>query len=158
MRNIFHAIGVLTICLAGTCFGQYKNTHTSLCSLRGKVAEGDRINVRVSGVYEGGMGDRGLAIGTLDDPACPDQTAWVEIVLQSKHNGKKLSRLLDQSSRAHVAFEGEFYGPPVPDPKLPEAIGKTYHPGWGHLAAFKTKLVVHAILAVRSAPETGAEP
>jgi hypothetical protein len=30
---------------------------------------------------------------------------------------------------ALVVFEGEFYGPRVSDPKLPEAIRKNYRPG-----------------------------
>jgi hypothetical protein len=51
-----------------------------------------------------------------------------------------------------VVVEGEFYGPPLADPKLPEAVKKDYHPGWGHLAAFKTKLVVHVIHDVKPAP------
>jgi hypothetical protein len=40
----------------------------------------------------------------------------------------------------------------MPDPKLPEAILKNYHPGWGYLGAFKTRLVVHAIREVAVAP------
>jgi len=60
--------------------------------------------------------------------------------------------MLGQSKRAYVVLEGEFYGPPLPDPKLPEPIRKSYHPGWGHLAAFKTKLVVHTIRDVKAVP------
>jgi hypothetical protein len=33
-----------------------------------------------------------------------------------------------------VVFEGEFYGPRVPDPNLPDAIRKNYHPAWGTMA------------------------
>ena len=153
VRNVLRTIGLLIICLVGgTCFGQSKQAHTSLCSLQGKVAEGDHMSVKVSGVYEGGLGDKGLAMGMLEDSACPDQSAWIEIVLQSKLNRKKLSRFLDQSDRAYVVFEGELYGPPLPDPKLPEAIRNAYHPGWGHLGAFRTKLVVHAIRYVAVVP------
>lgn len=49
-------------------------------------------------------------------------------------------------------FEGEFYGPGLPDPNLPEAIKKSYQPGWGHLGAFRTKLVVQAIQSVEPVP------
>jgi hypothetical protein len=62
-----------------------------------------------------------------------------------------LLKLLDRSRQACVVVQGEFYGPPLPDPKLPEAIPKNYHPGWGHLGAFHTKLVVHAIKSVQPA-------
>jgi hypothetical protein len=152
VRRTLYTIGVMTICLvAGNCFAQSKQEHTSLCGLQGKVADGEHIRVRVSGVYEGGVGDRGLiGMGTLDDSACPSQTALVEIVLQSEHYRKTLRRLLNRSSRAYVVFEGELYGRPLPDPKLPEAIRKTYHPDWG---CCRTKLVVHVIREVAVAPE-----
>ena len=118
------------------------------------MAEGDQLSVAVSGVYEGGLGDSGPAMGTLDDSDCPKNTAWIEIALQSAYNRKKLSRILEKSGRAYVVFEGELYGPPVPDPKLPEAIRKNYHPGWGHMGAFNTKLVVREIREVAVAPHT----
>jgi len=53
---------------------------------------------------------------------------------------------MDTSGKVNVVFEGEFYGPPEPDPKLPESIRKVYHPGGGHLGSFKTKLVVSVIV------------
>ena len=39
-----------------------------------------------------------------------------------------LRSMLDTAGKADVVFEGEFYGPGVPDPKLPEAIKKSYQP------------------------------
>jgi hypothetical protein len=120
---------------------------TSLCVLQKKVTEGDHETVRVSGMYGPGL-DRAV----LEDAECPSESTWVELDLRSQENKQKLRKLLDSSRRAYVVVEGEFYGPPLPDPKLPEAIKKDYHPGWGHLAAFKTKLVVHAIRDVKPAP------
>jgi hypothetical protein len=119
----------------------------SLCDLQEKVAEGDHINVRVSGVYSGGLG-----MGILEDAGCPGRTTWVELALRSDCNKKKLKSLLDGPGRADVVFDGEIYGPPLPDPKLPEALKKEYHPGWGHLGAFKTKLAVQVIREVTVAP------
>ena len=149
MPRAFKTFGTVTVFLvAGTCFGQSKLVQTSLCGLQEKVAEGDHVSVTVSGVYKGGLGDSGPALGTLSDSACPKETTWIEIALQSTENLKKLNEILDKSGRAYVAFEGELYGPPVPDPKLPDALRKNSHPGWGHLGAFKTKLVVHAIREV----------
>ncbi len=118
-----------------------------LCNLQEKVTEGGYINVRVSGVYSSG-----LEMGVLEDAACPDRSVWVELALNSDRNKKKLKRLLDGPGRAYVVFEGELYGPPVPDRKLPEAVQNAYHPGWGHMAAFKTKLVVHMIREASVAP------
>jgi hypothetical protein len=60
-----------------------------------------------------------------------------------------LRSMLDTAGQADVAFEGEFYGPGVPDPKLPAATRKSYQPGWGDLGAFRTRLVVHAIQSVK---------
>ena len=47
-----------------------------------------------------------------------------------------------------VIFEGEFYGPQLPNPKLPEAIRKIYHPAWDNHNSM-TKLIVFAIQSVK---------
>jgi len=125
----------------------------SLCVLQKEVAEGQHETVRVSGVYGPGL-DRTV----LEDGECPSESTWIELALRSEENKEKLRKLLDRSRRAYVVVEGEFYGPPLPDPKLPEAVKKDYHPGWGHLAAFKTKLVVHAIRDVKPAPPRATTP
>lgn len=145
LRSCFRLVGMATICLvASSCFAQSKQAQP-LCGLETKAIEGSHTNVIVSGTYRGGMGDSGPAMGTLSDSACPEETAWIEIALKSSTNRKKLNAILSKSDGAHVVFEGELYGPPVPDPKLPEVLRKNSHPGWGHLGAFKTKLVVYAI-------------
>jgi hypothetical protein len=120
---------------------------TSLCILQKQVAEGQHQTVRVSGMY-----GPGLDHTVLDDAACAGESTWVELALRSRENKAELRKLLDRSRRAYVVVEAEFYGPPLPDPKLPETLRKDYHPGWGHLAAFKTKLVVHMICEVRPEP------
>jgi hypothetical protein len=91
-------------------------------------------------------------MGFLEDSSCLTEGTWVELDLRSERNKQKLRRLLNHSRRAYGVVEGEFYGPPLPDPKLPEAIKRDYHPGWGHIGAFKTKLVVHVIRDVKPAP------
>jgi hypothetical protein len=137
--------GIIAVSLfSQACFVQVEES--SLCVLQKRVADGDHMSVRVAGVYR-----LGLDSGTLEDSACPAETTWVDLVLESDRNKEKLRRLLDSTGRAYVVFQGEFYGPDIPDPKLPEAIRKLYHPGWGHLAAFRTKLVVRAIRSVRPA-------
>lgn len=120
---------------------------TSLCVLQEQVAEGKHEAVRVYGMY-----GPGLDHAVLEEPSCPAEGTWVELALRSDENKEKLRKLLDRSQRAYVLVEGDFYGPPLPDPSLPEAVRKSYHPGWGHLAAFKTKLVVHAIRDVKALP------
>jgi hypothetical protein len=147
MQRTFYAFGVLVVCLfAEACFAQSKPVAASICGLQEEVSAGDHMNVRVSGVYSFGVDE-----GVLENTACPNQSIWIELALQSEHNKNKLERLIHGPGRAYVVFEGELYGSPLPDPKLPEAIRKVYHPGWGHMGAFKTKLVVHVI---REAAET----
>ena len=120
----------------------------SLCSLQQQIGAGQHESVRVSGIYS-----EGPEVGVLEDEACPKEDTWVELDLKSQQNRQKLGEVLDRVRRASVVFEGEFYGPPLPDPKLPEGIRKSYHPRWGHLGCCETKLVVHAIREVKAAPE-----
>ncbi len=118
-----------------------------LCDLQRTAKQGEQQSIRVRGIYSGGLG-----WGILTDVACPSEHTWVELDLQSSTNKEMLRSMLDTAGKAEVVFDGEFYGPGVPDPKLPEAIKKSYQPGWGHLGAFRTKLVVHAIQSVEPVP------
>jgi hypothetical protein len=147
-------VAAITCFVAGTCLAQTVQ-EKSLCSLQEKVAQGEHIHVRISGVYSAGPEN-----STLDDPACPVapyQSTWVEFDLQTKRNDKKLKELLEHSQRVYLATEGEFYGPPLPDPKLPETLQKGFPPHWGHLGCCRTKLVVHAIREVKAAPADHAD-
>jgi len=130
-----------------TCFAQSKPSRLSLCVLQGRITAGNHLPVEVAGVYSAG-----LDVGPLVDLGCAARATWVEMALVSNVNKEKLRELLDHSGRAYVVLQGEFYGPGLPDPNLPEAIKRTYRPGWGHLGGFKTKLVVHYIKSVRTAP------
>ena len=152
MQKTLYAAGLLAMCSLGakspaqSAATQPDLNARSLCVLQKQVAEGKHEIVRVSGIY-----GPSLDHTVLEEPSCPDEGTWVELELLSNQNKGKLRKMLDHSRRAYVVVEGEFYGPPLPDPKLPEAIKKDYHPGWGHLAAFKTKLVVHVIRDVKPA-------
>src|SRR5205085_12416499 len=129
--------------LAQTAASQRHPKAASLCVLKKKVAQGEHETVRVSGVYGPGLDQT-----VLEDAECPSDSTWVEFALRSQANKDKLRKIPEDSRRAYVVVEGEFYGPPFPDPKLSDGIKKDYHSGWGHLAAFKTKLVVHALREV----------
>jgi hypothetical protein len=117
----------------------------SLCDLQRGAKEGEQRSVQVAGIYS-----NGLEMGVLTAPACPSQHTWVELNLRSTANKEELRSILDSKGHADVVFEGEFFGPARPDPNLPEAIRKSDHPGWGHLGAFKTKLVVRVIRSVKA--------
>jgi hypothetical protein len=118
-------------------------TLESICDLQQQVVQGAHRSIRVSGIYSSGVD-----MGVLEDADCPGLGTWVELALQSNQNKKRLKKIMDTSGKVKVVFEGEFYGPPEPDPKLPESIRKAYHGGWGHLGSFKTKLVVSKIIEV----------
>jgi hypothetical protein len=111
-----------------------------------RVAQGDHLTVEVAGVYRVGFEQN-----VLTDATCPQESTAVEFDRRSERNNKKLGELLGRDRQTYVVFQGEFYGPPLPDPKLPEALRKAVVPGWGHLAAFRTQLVVRAIRDVRPA-------
>jgi hypothetical protein len=146
MMRAFCLMPLFAICLGmQTASPQTGPKVEALCSMQQTVRQGDHMSVRVSGVFTG------LELGTLQDPNCPNEYTWVELDLTSEKNKEKLRTVLEGSDRADVVFEGVFYGPPVPDPKLPEGLRKAYHPGWGHLGAFRTKLLVHQIAAVKLA-------
>jgi len=135
-----------------TCFAQSKPNRLSLCVLQERVTAGEHLPVEVAGVY-----GAGLDMGPLVDLGCAAQATWVEMALVSTVNKEKLRELLDHSRGAYVVLQREFYGPGLPDPKLPEAIKRTYRPGWGHLGGFKTKPVVHYIRSVRPAPSDSSK-
>jgi hypothetical protein len=145
--------GTTIICLIGSVSTvQSKQKMSSLCNLQQKAVPGEHMSVQISGVYT-----QGLENSLLDDPTCPVtpyQSTWVELALQSKRNQKKLKEVLDKSGRASVVFEGEFYGSPLPDPKLPDIVQKDFPPHWGHLGCCRTKLVVHLIREVSVAPSS----
>jgi hypothetical protein len=66
-------------------------------------------------------------------------------------NRNKLHNQIEKSGKAAVVLSGQLYGPPKPDPKLPESIRKNDHPGWGHLGSFLMKVVVFRIDSVAPA-------
>ena len=104
MSLFFRTVWTIAICLVGgTCVAQTKHEVFSLCTLQEKAAEGNRMNVRVSGVYSVGPES-----STLDDSACPNRSTWVEFDLRSKRNDRKLRSRLARSQQACVVLEGEF--------------------------------------------------
>jgi hypothetical protein len=161
MRKEIYILGLLSIALVSRrSAAQYPPGFelASLCELQTKAAPGEVRNVRVEGIYLAGVeGAYLVAMG------CSDHSTLIEFALKSHHNWTRLQRLVRkpyEGKRKHiigpgepvlVVFEGEIYGPPVPDPKLPEAIRKVYHPGWDSNSM--TKLVVQAILSVKPLPE-----
>jgi len=160
MRNEFRIIGLLTLSMmARQVAGQSPSAVRleSLCELQTKTAQGEHRNVRVEGVYLAGLEGQYLV-----NAGCSGRSTSIEFELKTTRFWKRLVQMSNKTNkRRHVSgdgdpilviFDGEFYGPPLPDPKLPEAICKNYHPGWDHNNASMTKLVVHAIQSVQALP------
>jgi len=118
---------------------------SSLCDLQERMAQGERRAVRVEGVFLNGTDVRYLVV-----PGCSGRSTLIEFTLKTRRNWAKLLGMSSDFRQTIVIFEGDFLGPPVPDPKLPEGIRKVYHPGWDSNAA--TKMIVHTILSVKALP------
>jgi hypothetical protein len=127
-----------------------------LCELQTSVPEGAHRTVRVEGIFLPGMEGQELV-----DPHCSSRSTFVDFVgMPSNRMLDRLWKITDKRLRkahvhgdgvpVHVIFEGEFFGPPAADPKLPESIRRNYHPGWDSNS--KTKLVVSKILSVKALP------
>jgi len=160
MLNRLYIFALLFIGLASGQLGaQPPSTFqlTPLCDLQTTVVHGEHRPVRVEGVYLAGSEGQYLVTS-----GCSGRSTSIEFELKSHHLWKQLVKMSNETNRKKhvsgdsdavlVVFEGEFYGPQVPDPKLPEAIRKNYHPGWDHNNASMTKLVVHAIWGVKPLP------
>lgn len=152
MLRLLKLLGITIFSCGLACLAQTADTVSSLCSLREKTAQGKHVKVLVRGV---------LSIRpenwTLDDPACsvsPYSSTWVEFDLRSKSNERKLKDLLVHSQRVYLTSQGDFYGPPLPDPKLTEEPQKGFPPHWGDLGCCRTKLVVHAIREISPTPNS----
>ena len=148
-KGVRHVCRLVLICAAlPSCFADSQLQTESLCRLQETIAQGSSRSARVAGVFI--TGPEGEA---LMDGACPADYTWVELSLESKEQKRQLEKAIERWGSASVLFEGEFFGPPLPDPKLPEAIKRVYHPGWRHLGAFKTRLIVHSVGDVRRPPK-----
>ena len=129
---------------------------TSLCDLQMKIPQGEHRTVRVEGVYLAG-----IEAQYLIQTGCFDRSTSVEFSLKSRRLVRQLVRLSNKSNaRKHiigssdpviVVFEGDFYGPRLPDPKLPDWIRRADKGMWDYGGSF-TKLIVTAIDSVKPLP------
>jgi hypothetical protein len=159
MRRILHIVAAALAVMMGRCLAQstLMSNMPSLCDLQKNLVQGERRNVRVEGVYLSGL--EGQYLVTAD---CWGRSTDIEFELKTHHLWKRLVALTNRTNTKRgvsgngdpvlVTFEGEAYGPPVPDPKLPDAIRKNYHPGWDSMNTSMTKMVVQEILSVKPLP------
>jgi hypothetical protein len=160
MRERLSILCLLTIGLmAGPVLAQSSSDTevVPLCELQTRPAQGEHRDVRVEGVYLAGLEGQYLVTS-----GCSGRSTAIEFELKKHRLWKKLVRLSNRTNtEKHVSgdgdpvlvvFEGVFYGPPVPDAKLPEFFRKNYHPGWDPMNASMTKMVVHTIQRVQPLP------
>ena len=149
------ARGILATVLFGcaTLSGAAQPKPQSVCNIP-QLAPGTHQSVRVAAVAESGTD-----MGVLTVVSCPSvQPIWFELSLKSERNRSNMHGQIEKSGEASVVLSGELYGPPQPDPKLPESIRKNYHPaGWGHLGSFPMKVVVFRIESVAPAGKPHSE-
>ncbi len=147
------------VVMAGPTLGQSSSDSqiVPLCELQTKLTQGDQRHVQVEGVYLSGIEGQYLVTS-----GCSGRSTFTEFELRTHRLWKRLERLSNRTNAKKqvsgdgdpvlVVFEGEFYGQRVPDPKLPEAFRKNYHPAWDPMNASMTKMVVHAIRSVEPLP------
>jgi hypothetical protein len=157
MRKLLRIFGLFAILIAAKQgVAQTRPSALSLCDLQVQVAQGEHRPVQVEAVFLAGLEGQGLV-----NAGCSGRITSVEFELKTQQHERHLWRLVDRTNnRKHrrgdgdpvlVVFAGEFFGPPLPDPKLPEQIRKVYHPAWGN-GGEMTKLIVNSILSVRALP------
>jgi hypothetical protein len=132
----------------------YSKQESSLCELQEQMKRGEHRIIRVDGVYLAGLGGAYIVA-----PECSNRRTLVEFELKDHRNSEKLGKLIISNREkesagdgvpVEVIFEGEFYGPPLPDSKLPEWIKRIYQAGWDNTAM--TKLIVRKIYDVKLLP------
>src|ERR1700730_5487758 len=136
--------------LAPPCFGESAPKSKSLCMFQKEVREASHATVQFSGALSEGLG-----LGTLRNPACREETTWVELALRKNKNKEKLRGILEHSSthQASVVFEGEFFlWYTSARPKVAGSDWRSYHPNGGHLNCCRTKRVVRAVGSVKASP------
>ncbi len=131
-----------------------------LCEALQVVKAGERIPVRVSGIYV-----TGLELQLLYDPQQPrcslniQPSTWVEFA-PSAVQDTRLVRLVERSGRASVTLVGDLYGPGAlgPDDLSLSAnvafANRVAGHRYGHLNAFRTKLVVDKVLLAEPVPDS----
>lgn len=167
---------VMAICIwpcvgVGTEEGgmQKENLNLRLCDALEAVGYGDRIRVVVSGVYQ-----VSAEMSMLYDPGqqfCEfdvQPSTWIEfapdVLAQSPDLYQDLRRLTEAPKAVLVTFEGELWGPKAvgeDDPTAPVMIAyanRVAYQRYGHSNAFRTKLVVRSIHAVRAVPTSEVQP
>lgn len=127
------------------------------CSALEAIQPGEEIPVLLSGLYS--VGHELQILYDPQKPLCGGQvqpSTWVEFSPRAGGNAE-LDRIVEQSGRALLVVRGRLFGPrqPAPDDtSLPVTLAfanRVASRRYGHLGAFRTKLVVEELLHVEAA-------
>jgi Gram-negative bacterial TonB protein C-terminal len=131
---------------------------TSLCAALQSVDRGQELPVVISGIFA--IGHESQILWDPRQPSCEEDvqpSTWVELA-EGAEDTTPLRKLLEEDRRAYVTFAGTLFGPaPLqPDfPRLADPMSASYRTEgttYGHLNAFRTKLVVTRVDAATRVP------
>lgn len=135
-------------------------TRVDFCGALEAIQPGDQIPVIFSGIYM--LGDEHAVFYDPERPLCSGDvqpSTWVEFAPQIEAH-RELDQILRKARRAHVVLRGDLFGPKRLGPDDPAlAVNLAYANRvagrrYGHLSAFRTKLVVSSVLEASPMPES----
>lgn len=135
--------------------GQQK---VGLCEALEGIGAGQRQTIVVSGIYA--VGSEASVLYSPDQPTCftnVQPATWVEFA-EGVGRTDSLVKALKGSDRILVTFKGELYGPraagpdDVSKPLYVAHADRVRAIGYGHLNAFRTKLLVLEVLSATAVP------
>jgi hypothetical protein len=137
-----------------------KQPTSSLCSALQSVDRGQELPIVVSGVFLSEF--EGQILWDPRQPSCEEDvqpSTWVEFA-KGAEDITPLTKLLEKDRRAYVTFEGTLFGPAPLQPdflRLADQLSASYRTEgttYGHMNAFRTKLVVTRVDAAARVPES----
>jgi hypothetical protein len=135
-----------------------KQPATTLCAALTSVDRGQELPIVVSGIY----GYEAQILWDPRQPSCEEDvqpSTWVEFA-KGVENTALLTKLMDEDRRAYVTLEGTLFGPAPLHPdflRLADQLSASYRTEgttYGHMNAFRTKLVVTRVDAAARVPES----
>ena len=137
-----------------------KQPTTSLCAALQSVDRGHELPIVVSGIFA--VGRESQFLWDPRQPSCEEDvqpSTWVEFA-KGAEDTTPLTKLLEKDRRAYVTFEGTLFGPAPLRPdflRLADQLSAAYRTEgttYGHMNAFRTKLVVTRVDAAARVPES----
>lgn len=177
-RGSLVAVALLTACshapaqslqVSHQAAPQVSHQQQRLCDALSEIGAGERRRVTLSGIYA--VGPEHATFYDPNELSCRvdvQPQTWVEFA--PKVRNEELERIIATqrsiagTRRAHVTFTGDLYGPGAvaPDdrsfPQMTAFANRVRNRRYGHLNAYRTKLLVMEVSDVRSVPDSAPWP